>query len=320
VTPALFRELVAEARFSPSVHNVQPTRWRLRPDGVVWVLDAPERRLPVGDPTGRDALASHGAAVEGFAIAASVRGFKVSVAPVEGAVAQLTLSPGARPDPLASFLQRRRTYRGPFRNGAGAAELATLAAACRDLLLVNDADRIAAVARLNDAASLRTFRRRDFRLELLSWMRLSRNHPDWSRDGLNAEAMNMSPAEALGAGIALRPSVFEALDRMGVAGPITGEAAVVRSALSLAVFAAGLDEPPFDTGRRWHRAWLEIERVGLSAAPMTVLGDDPEAAAAVAQCAGVPEGSRVVTVFRLGVPAGRIPQPARLPVDELIAP
>lgn len=320
MTPALLREILAEARFSPSVHNVQPTRWRLQPDGEVLVLDAPDRRLAVGDPTGRDALASHGAAVEGFAIAASVRGFTVRLSPAEDAVTKLMLSPGASPDPLASFLQTRRTYRGPFREGEGAAELATLAATCGDLLLVDDADGIAAVARLNDVASLRTFRRRPFRLELLSWMRLSPRHPDWGRDGLNAEAMSLSPAEAIGAGVALRPGVFEVLDRLGLAGPITGEADVVRSAAALAVFAAAADEPPFETGRRWHRAWLEIARAGLSAAPMTVLGDDPEAAAEVARIAGVPDGARVVTVFRLGVPAGPLPEPARLPVEELIAP
>jgi nitroreductase len=33
LTPELLRELVAEARLAPSVHNIQPTRWRLCPDG-----------------------------------------------------------------------------------------------------------------------------------------------------------------------------------------------------------------------------------------------------------------------------------------------
>lgn len=33
LTPDLLRELVAEARLAPSVHNIQPTRWRLLGDG-----------------------------------------------------------------------------------------------------------------------------------------------------------------------------------------------------------------------------------------------------------------------------------------------
>jgi hypothetical protein len=35
---------VAEASLSPSVHNTQPTRWRLTPDGQVEVLEDPKRR------------------------------------------------------------------------------------------------------------------------------------------------------------------------------------------------------------------------------------------------------------------------------------
>lgn len=60
-----FRALVAEAALSPSVHNTQPTRWRLTSDGRVQVLEDEDRRLPVGDPEGRDLNVSHGSAVEG---------------------------------------------------------------------------------------------------------------------------------------------------------------------------------------------------------------------------------------------------------------
>ncbi|HEY8615478.1 hypothetical protein [Phenylobacterium sp.] len=311
MTPVLLRELVAAARFSPNVHNVQPTRWRLEPDGAVSVLDAADRRLPAGDPTGRDALASHGAAVEGFALAASLHGLAVDVDHPPDAVARLTVRPGAEPDPLAAFLTTRRTWRGGFRPTPPPAALA-------GLMLVTDPGRIAHLARLNDAASLRSFRRRDFRAELLAWMRLSRRHPDWSRDGLNAEAMSMSPLAAAGAAVALRPGVFEALDRLGLGPALAGEAAVVRSACALGVLTAARDEPPFAMGRRWHRAWLEITRLGLAAAPMTVLGDDPQAAAEVAQLIGLPPHERVVTVMRMGVPDGEPAAPARLPVDELI--
>jgi hypothetical protein len=310
MTPDLFRQLVGEARFSPSVHNVQPTRWRLEPDGTVLVIDAPGRRLTVGDPTGRDALASHGAAVEGFAIAASARGLCVEVSGHPGAVARLRFREGAPPDPLHPFLATRRTYRGKFGPGAPPVALPGLR------LVTEAVDRVAEVA---DAASLRTFRDRAFRAELLSWMRLTRGHRDWARDGLNAEALAMSRLEAAGAAVVLRAGVFEALDRLGLGGALTAEADVVRTSAALAVLDAPLQEPPFDTGRRWHRAWLEIARVGLSAAPMTVLGDDPAAAAEIGSLAGVPAAHRVVTVFRLGVPAGPLPEPARLPVEELIA-
>ena len=74
MTPNLFRALVADACLSPNVHNIQPTRWRLVDDATIALIAAPDRHLPVGDPTGRDAAASHGAAFEGMIIAASSHG------------------------------------------------------------------------------------------------------------------------------------------------------------------------------------------------------------------------------------------------------
>lgn len=314
----LFERLIGAARFSPTVHNVQPTRWRLEADGSVLVLQAPGRTLPVGDPSGRDVAASHGSAVEGFTLAAGREGWAVAVEPANGAVARLRLTPGGAADPLAAGLESRRTYRGKF-EPAPAAALEALAVE-PDLQLVTGAADIGWIAALADAASLRTFRDRAFRAELVGWMRLSRRDPNWARDGLNAQAMAMSPVEAVGAGLVLRPGAFEALDAVRLAGPLTGDAAVTRSASAVALFRRPSDEPPFETGRRWHRAWLAMEAVGLSAAPLTVLGDDPAAERAIAERFGRPPGTRLVTAFRVGVaPAGKRPAPARLPLAELIA-
>src|SRR5262249_39715024 len=71
--------LVAEANLAPSVHNTQPTRWRLADDGSVLIFEDTSRRLTIGDPSGRDAAVSHGAAIEGFALAAGVLGQRVIV-------------------------------------------------------------------------------------------------------------------------------------------------------------------------------------------------------------------------------------------------
>ena len=320
MTPEVFSGIVADAAFSPTVHNIQPTRWRRIDDGAVAALQAPGRTLPAGDPTGRDLAASHGSAVEGFLLAAGVRGQGFEVRTGEAnEIARLVASGPADPDPLATFLRTRRTWRGRFLPAPPAA-LEALARAATDLTLLCGADDIAAVARLNDDASLGGFRDAAFRAELLAWMRLSRRHPLWAVDGLNAEAMTMSAMEAFGAGIALRPGVFEALDRLGLGRALTGEAEVVRSSAAVALFHRPADEPAFVTGRRWHRVWLEMARLDLSAAPMTVLADDPEAQAALASRFGRPRGARLVTVFRLGArPDGVVPAPARRPVRDLTA-
>ncbi|MNH48900.1 hypothetical protein D3C73_04540 [compost metagenome] len=320
MTPETFAAIVADAALSPNVHNIQPTVWRRIDEMTVAAVQAPGRTLPVGDPSGRDVAASHGAAVEGFILAASLRGLGLSVtAPAEGEIARLTVTETAAADPLAPFLTRRRTYRGRFTTDRAEAALDALAQAAPDLIVLRDRVEIDHVARLNDQASLKTFRDGGFRAELLAWMRLSPRHPRWSIDGLNARAMEMSGVEALGAGLVLKPGVFEVLDRLGLAGALTGEAAVVKSSAAVALFHRPADEPPFETGRRWHRVWLNMARQGLSAAPMTVLADDETAASALAARFGRPQDARLITVFRIGkVADAALPPPARRATPDLI--
>lgn len=320
MTPETFATIVADAAPSPNVHNIQPTAWRRIDEKTVAAVQAAGRTLPVGDPSGRDVAASHGAAVEGFVLAASLRGLGLSLtAPVNREVARLAVTDAAAPDPLAPFLTRRRTYRGHFTTDRAEAALDALAQAAPELMVLRDRNDIDHVARLNDQAGLRAFRHSGFRAELLAWMRLSPRDPRWSVDGLNARAMEMSGLEALGAGIVLRPGVFEFLDRLGLAGALTGEAAVVNSSAAIALFHRPADEPPFETGRRWHRVWLEMTRLGLSAAPMTVLADDETAASALAARFGCPQDARLITVFRIGkVADDALPPPARRATADLI--
>jgi hypothetical protein len=314
-----FRALVTEASLSPSVHNTQPTRWRLGPDGRVQVLEDESRRLPIGDSEGRDLNVSHGSAVEGFCLAAGRRGLVVDVGHDGVHVAELTVRLGGVSDPLAAFLTQRRTYRGKFEGGAVARAAMARLEQSEDLIVAQDPDHIAELARLYDEASLRWFRNAPYRAELVSWMRLSRRHPSWSLDGLNAEAMEMSGVEAAGAGVVLRPGVFETLDRVGLAGALVAEAAVVRSASAFVLFHRPANEAPFDTGRRFHRAWLGFTQAGLSAAPMAVLADDSEARARLQADFGMGGDRRLITAFRLGIaPVRDLPPKPRLGLDAVV--
>lgn len=316
-------ELIAEANLAPSVHNTQPTRWKIAGDDVVAVFEDSARRLPVGDPAGRDAAVSHGAAIEGFSLACSARGLSTTVsdAGIEPLlalrpVALITLSGGAQPDPLQRFVTSRRTYRGKFAKRTVSVEGLGQSG---DAMVVQSEKGIARLAALNDEAGLRTFRDAAFRAELLSWMRLSRRHPRWSLDGLNAEAMEMSAFEAAFAGMVLGKGAFEALDRLKLAGALVAEAAVVRSAQAIVLFHRPEDEPPLLTGRRFYRLWLEFTRAGLAAAPMAVLADDPQTRSAIANEFSLPKGRRLITAFRVGVSphTGEFHKP-RLDISSLV--
>jgi len=317
--------LAAEANLAPNVHNTQPTRWRLAADGAVLVLEDTTRRLAIGDPAGRDAALSHGAAIEGFVMACAARGIAVGVDALEregvaglAPVARLTIGPGAPVDDLRALVPVRRTYRGAFTRPTRPVELKALAAS-GDVRLAHTPKGIARLAQLNDAASLGVFRDAAYRAELLSWMRLSRRDPRWSVDGLNAEAMEMSRFEAAAAGVVLKPGVFETLDGIGIARLFVAEATVVKSAQAIVLFHRPMTESPLVTGRRFYRLWLEFARLGLSAAPMAVLADDEKTRAIIHREFELPGGRRLITAFRIGVapPRDLAPKP-RLPAAALL--
>ncbi len=323
----LFETLIAEASLAPSVHNIQPTRWRLLEADTVLVLEDGERRLPAADPTGHDVRLSHGAAIEGLSLACGGHGLRIARMELgDGSdevsglrvIARLTLGPGGAVDSLASAVAGRRSWRGRFLPAAGELQeaLQRLAAA-PDLLVVPLGSAVVEIAELADRAGFHFLCEDAHRRELLAWMRLSRHDPRYGRDGLNAEAMALGSVEAMGASLVLGP-LFPLLKRLGLAEPLTRERSKTASG-AIALFHRPLGEDPLETGRAFYRAWLLMEAQGLGACPISVLADWPVSNAALLARHPLPAGRRLVNVFRLGrVPPDAASHRARLPVAELI--
>jgi nitroreductase len=317
--------LVREAARAPSVHNVQPARWRFEPGGDVVLFRALDRVLPIADPTGHDVDVSLGAAFEGMAIALSRIGLALGTpvpersAEAEGCrpVVRARITRGAVEDPLASAVLTRRSYRGRFsRRGARELSSARLVEAS-DVHVIDDALDIRLSSRSHDAATWRFESRREYHAELWSWLRLSRRDPRYHRDGLNADCLELSAFERIAARVLLRPLVFSMLGRARIAPHLVSEARQVRSAIALVLFMPLRTDPPFGVGRRFYRLWLELTAAGLHAVPMSASADDPVARAQYDSV--VPEGRRLANVLRVGhAPAGMVAESPRLPVAELL--
>lgn len=325
---ALLEELLAEVRLAPSVHNIQPTRWRLVNEDTMLLVEATMRRLPAADPSGHDVRLSHGAAIEGLSLALGRRGLRIAeVEPVgePGAsgglqpVARIAIAAGGQADGLADFVSARASWRGGFRpfDQPGEAALSMFSATAGDVQLVLDTDSIDAIARLADEAGLHFLCDDAHRAELLHWMRLSRSDPSYERDGLSAEAMAMPGVVAFGTRFVLGP-LFPLLRRLGLAATLASERGkFVNSAVAL--FHRPEGEDPLVTGRAFYRAWLAMTAQGLAACPVSVLADRPASNRQLIERHGVPKGRRLVNVFRLGLAAGApAAVRARLPVAELI--
>ena len=327
------RLILAETRLAPSVHNIQPSRWRLG-DGAIALLGDAARSIPVADPAGRDWRLSHGAAIEGLEIALGQRGLAIAEVRIAAAtslnvgataplipIASLTLKSISGAAPSLPPIATRVSWRGGFLpiDAETEHDLGQLASEQDDLRLVHGVQPISEIARLADRAGLHFLREDGHRRELLHWLRLARSHPLYERDGLNSRAMNLNAAEAWGAGLVLGP-MFAALDRIGLAAPLVSEAGKTRTAAAVALFHRPAGEDPLQSGRGFYRAWLAMERRNLKGCPMSVLADWPVARDELAARFAIPPDRHIISVFRIGRPKGA-PQlvHARLPVDELIA-
>ena len=319
-----FVALVERAQASPSVHNVQPARWRIEQDAIVLVEDL-TRRLVIGDPTGNDAAISLGAAAEGLCLAALLSGHALiderDALPYLGEelrpVARFRPKPTSETDPLALMLARRASWRGVFASPDADDRRVLQTLAGEDCTVVTDPAQLCLLGHSFDRASYGFMRHDPFRRELRGWMRLSRRDPRWSRDGLNARAMALSRIEALGAHVVLGPA-FAWLDRLHLGAPLLAEGGKIAGAAGVLLFHRPVDEDPFDSGRRFHRLWLEIEAIGMGAAVLAALADDKAAAAHLMSEQGLPAEHRLVSAFRVGRRAGGAYPRARLPIEDIL--
>lgn len=327
-------KLVKMAKLAPSVHNSQPARWHFADDGTVWILSDPARHLSIGDPSGQDAALSCGAALEATIRVLGNHGIGVAetdilwaskeASPVPGLAVMARLHLNDRPDPACNTvgISSRYTFRGRFQPAPqfAAQLLADWAGDRGDLTLVTEAAGIETLAALNDEASLRFMRNRDFRGELKSWMRLRRSDGRWDLDGMNAEALGMSAIEAFGAGLVLASPAFEILDAVGAAKAMVSERAHTLSATAIGLFHCPTDQSPVVSGQHFYEILLNITVLGFHAWPMAAVADDPETAAEIHQAFAIPEGHRLVGALRFGkAPPRQKPKRARLAARDLIA-
>jgi hypothetical protein len=331
LTPELQEAVVAEANLAPSVHNTQPTRWSFDDRTITLYVDE-SRLLMVGDPTGQDAGVSCGGALEGTTIALSRHGMTVasvedlweerSTGPRPGlqVAARLKVGDGGL-DALAPFVDQRFTWRGLFEPVPKADVDAFFAWALDSQLVtfVSDRPDLEFIADLNDTMSLGVMRDRPYREELVSYMRLSKHHPEWAVDGLNLDAMQMSAIEGHMAKVALKHPFFEGIDAVGLARMMVSERDKTLSAAGVAFFSVPLGTPPLEMGRAFYRCWLHFTRLGFVAWPMAVLADDPHAAQTCIARFNVPVRHKLINVFRVGaIDRARRPATARLATAELI--
>lgn len=296
---------------APSAHNTQPARLTADGDRLVLGWD-PQCELTVADPSRRDLWLSLGAFAESVVIAAAEAGHTLEMSwsidarrHVAGALTRVGTS-GGDGDFGAADLLARRTARGPYAAPAlDAKELASLMDSPQSADVRLSLLPPALVEVLLPEADRWSFSTPAQVEELRRWLRLDRKHPAYTEDGLTFEALAMSDIQARALRIALSPTGWRALSRLGgpsllaAAGRLDG----IGSVLALHTSASAATEPAAvaEAGRALLRTWLAAGRMGLSVHPLSQLIDCPTTSEKV--YAALPcSNRRALSVFRIGRP------------------
>jgi nitroreductase len=240
---------VRAAGRAPSAHNTQPWAPRVV-DGAVEVSMVPSRTLPAGDPTFRDLLLSLGTWVESVAVVAAADGLVVSVEPlpalclledlpVEGPadpglpVLRLTftdadgdadvhahahasaggVTPGLTTTDgfTATHVRDRRVFRGTLLPAPDVWRDSPRLPAWLRLLEVDDP----AMRQLVCLGTAYTASRPTVAAELVRWLRLSPDHPRYTRDGMTDQMLALpAPVARLAAPFTRRPALHDPLVAM----------------------------------------------------------------------------------------------------------
>jgi hypothetical protein len=323
---ATFFDMVALANTAPSVHNTQPARWALQPDGALWLGADLSRHLPGSDPTGQDMGLSCGTALAATLLALDRVGYHgVEVAtvwnqdnrtqwPGHRMAATLRVRPGppASPSPQAGLLERRQTWRGGFAP-MGETEQRRVdrwALGLKGAAWVTGKDAQTLLG-MGDAAAVELLRGTAVRQEIVAWMRPNGR----SGDGLTREALGMGRLVYRLANLVLGGALFERLDAKGVVARVASEQAASRHLAGFLLVHVPRVACPVQAGMHVAHTWMETTAQGLSAWPMAALVDQPDANGAIAKRWRIGPERRLVMALRVGKPTGRRPLVRLDPAD-----
>jgi nitroreductase len=287
------RFLAACACLAPSAHNTQPWSFVFAPGGP----DRPEARLEAIHDRSRDLAAldwgstatdvTFGAIVENVELAAAAIGLSAATTlfpdpkePHRIASIALAPSPGSAPvDPLWPFVTQRITNRrrdGRVRLERAQVDALVAAAQARDadLELVEDDAALAELGEILGEGDRITILDRALHRDFFSGFRWTPDEVARTRDGLDLDALEITPAERAGLEV-LRPwRVVSTLGAIGggrALGDMARASVASSSAIGLVTVRGVARTDYVRGGRASQRIWLEATRRGLAIHPWTGL-------------------------------------------------
>ncbi len=292
ISDELLNRLVAAASRAPSADNMQAWSFAGAEEAVQAYLE-PSRVLPT-DVDAMFAWVGLGAAVENLVIAAGHEGFACTVdygelgepRPEDARPASppappvtIRLAPAGAENPLAQWIERRETNRGPFEGAAlDPATLGELTQAIDRLDAgvhwVSGAVNLNLLASMDARSTYIRLEHRPLHDELFDILRFSRRELEQTRFGLEFESIGVPYALVWMARLLRHPSVMQVVSRLGIGRAVARQlAARLRAAGAVCLISARRAGPAgyVEAGRAMERLWLEATARGLAVQPHGVL-------------------------------------------------
>ena len=288
-----------------------------------------KRLLPYADPLSRDLEMSLGALLESLKIILAQENLSLDNLQLlqdwkkTGVIATFTVKTNSEPESLSiQDLHNRFSYRGTFLTKDLEGKKAALEAQLKQAgFYFSSASTVKAqFAKLFDDVNYETLQKPHYLEELFSWMRLSSRNPNWIRDGLNSESMNLASIEVLGASLIMRPSVFQVLAKMGLVKPLISESPQIKSAHFIVAITGPKSLSSVEQGRVFLRKWVELSQMQIFGAPLSLLTEQESTLSLIHEWLQIPKDQVIINVLRCGVlnPGYKRYAPARLPIEDLI--
>lgn len=334
VVQSHWAELVEDARWAPSPHNLQSWLVRALATTEGELLYDPARTLPETDRGGRFITVGLGVFLESLAIAAAARGFRLEArydgAPIDPAAsapatfAHLSLAAERVEEPLAAeLLRERRTSRLPYDGrpvpDGVLMELRALAARHGHALSwSHDPAVVDATLALNEDTLFFDMTDPVARCEIGRWVRFSRSEAMQRRDGFSPETLGFpSPLLKL---------FFHAHGLLALPGARNGVRRLYRRTMRGTRTIAWL-QGPFEQPHHWlaagrllQRLWLTMTARGLRLHPFGSIVTNAAANGRACKLLHVtPAAGTFWLVMRLGY-GGEPPRSHRLDTEQLLVP
>lgn len=333
--PCEFSLLILEAnQLAVSAHNTQPFYFLKRSEFEFSVYFQAERDLIIGDPTHKDLKVSFGAflfALETLCESKNISmkyllnskfqdGLMGSIQFFVQSSSQVNVDQCVKSYEKLKKLKARFSYRGVFlKNDFFDENIKLSLKNLSENIYILSSEKNSELAEIYDKINMTYLSDKDYLSELYAWLRFSDEHPRWSTDGLNSEAMALSYVESIGAQFILKPSLFSILNKLGLAKFVVSEKSK-NEKYAILIALATKNPDPISWGKLFLSVWSEATALGLYGNPLSLLTDSADHRDEIYKKFNIHKDLHLVNILRLGYLPNNYKRysPARLKISELI--